>query len=211
LGRIMTMQARVVTSQVRYRDPSHWLFRRETAGSGILSWLGIHRLDLLTYLTGQRVRRVAALTATLNNEEIDVEDTATLALEYDGGALATFLAGYLLPGARPGYEGTPSDSYLALHGYDGWVTWGQADPPSYTFFSTAEPWLVGQPEERRFELPPSGAYGGAHGLEFMRDSLRACRLGTPAACPIEDAVYALDVIEAALRASATGTVQDVHY
>ena len=48
----MAVEARMVTSQVRYRDPAHWLFQRATAGSGILSWLACHYLDLLCYLLG---------------------------------------------------------------------------------------------------------------------------------------------------------------
>lgn len=209
LGRVMAVEARLVTSQVRYRDPGHWLFRRAAAGSGILSWLGIHWLDLISFLIGQRVRRVVALTATQNPEEIEVEDAACLALEYEGGALGTLQAGYLLPGSRSGYLAAAYDNYLAVRGYDGWVTWPHAGSPAYTLYSIAPAWAAAGRQERRFELPPSEAYAGDHGLEFVRDFLHASRASAPAPCPIEDAVYALEVIEAALRASATGTAQEV--
>ena len=78
LGRIMAVEARMVTSQVRYRNPGHWLFRKDTAGTGILSWLGCHYLDLLCYFLDDRVVEVAALVGQQNPEQIEVEDTACL-------------------------------------------------------------------------------------------------------------------------------------
>ena len=47
LGRVMAVEVRIVTSQVKYRDPDHWLFKEELAGGGILSWLACHQIDLL--------------------------------------------------------------------------------------------------------------------------------------------------------------------
>ena len=210
LGHPLAVEARMVTSQVRYRDPAHWLFDPATGG-GILSWLGIHWLDLLLFLLGQRVRRVAALAASRNPEALRVEDTAALALEYDGGALGTLHAGYLLAGSRPGYSGASYDNYLAVRGYDGWATWPvTATPHAYTLFSIAEGHATDGMEERRFELPPCDAYQGAHGLRFVRAFLEAGRARRPAPCPIEDLVHSLDVIEAALHAAASGQTQAVH-
>lgn len=211
LGRVMSVEARMVTSQVRYRNPSHWLFDPQKAGSGILSWLGIHWLDLLSFLVGQRVRRVAALAGSLNPERPAVEDTACLALEYESGALGTLHAGYLLPGSASGYAGAAYDAYLAVRGYDGWVTWPVSEPPRYTVFSTAAGHAAesATPQERAAALAPSAAYGGEYGMLFVRDFLRAGRAGQPAPCPIEDAAHALEVVEAALRAVATGTTQTV--
>ncbi|CAA9220618.1 MAG: hypothetical protein AVDCRST_MAG77-443 [uncultured Chloroflexi bacterium] len=211
LGRVMSVEARMVTSQVRYRDPAHWLFDPERAGSGILSWLGIHWLDLLSFLLGQRVRRVTALAGALNPERPAVEDTACLALEYDGGALGTLHAGYLLPGSQSGYSGAAYDTHLAVRGYEGWVSWPGADPPRYSLFSVAPGHAAesGAPQERVFALRPSAAYSGEHGEAFVRDFLRAGRAGAPPPCPIEDAVHALEVVDAALRAVTTGVTQTV--
>ena len=50
LGTVMAVEGRMVTSQVRYRDPNHWLFRKGMSGSGILSWLGCHHIDLMSYM-----------------------------------------------------------------------------------------------------------------------------------------------------------------
>ncbi|HEX2036412.1 MAG TPA: Gfo/Idh/MocA family oxidoreductase [Chloroflexota bacterium] len=204
LGRLLAVEARMVTSQVRYRRPEHWLFKRQQAGSGILSWLAVHWIDLLGFLCGQRVAAVTALTANRNPEPIEVEDTACLALRYQDGTLGTLHAGYLLPGSASGYAGAAYDNYLAIRGYDGWVSWPHTSPPSYTCFSTAPGWAAAGRQERRFDPPPLQAYGGMHGLHFVRDFLHAARAGRPAPCPIEDAVHALEVVEAALEAAASG-------
>jgi predicted dehydrogenase len=210
LGRLLAVEARMVTSQVRYRDPGHWLFRRETAGgSGILGWLGIHWLDLLCFFTGRRVARVTALAAARNPEGIELEDTACVALEYDDGTLGTLHAGYLLPGSAGGYRAASYDNYLALRGYEGYVTWPHAGPPSYTVFSTAAGHATDGPQERRVELPPWEGYAGRHGAEFVRDFLAAGRERRPAPCPIEDAAHALAVVDAAVTAAATGRAQQV--
>lgn len=204
LGRVMAVEARVVTSQVRYRDPSHWLFGRATAGSGILSWLGCHYLDLLCFLLDDRVVEVAALVGRRNPEPIEVEDTACVAFRFAGGALGTLHAGYHLAGSTPGYSGASYDNFLALRGTDGYVRLPLSEGSAYTLFSIAPGWAAGGKRERRFELPPSPAYGGKAGEELVASFLRAARAGTPALCPIEAAVHVLEIVEAALESSATG-------
>ena len=208
-GDLLAVEARMVTSQVRYRNPEHWLFN-PTMGGGILSWLGIHWMDLLHFLLGKRVTRVTALAASRNPERVKVEDTAALTFEYEDGTLGTLHAGYLLPGSQSGYRGAAYDNYLALRGYDGWATWPVTTTPNaYTLFSIAQSAPTNGQEERRFELPQSEAYSGAHGLRFVRAFLEAGRAHQPAPCPIEDLVHSLDVIEAALKASASGQTQTV--
>ena len=47
-GDLWAVESRVLTSQLRYRRPdTSYLFKQRYAGSGILSWLGCHILDLL--------------------------------------------------------------------------------------------------------------------------------------------------------------------
>jgi predicted dehydrogenase len=198
LGSPFAVEARMVTSQVRYRDPAHWLFRRAWAGGGILSWLGCHWLDLLCYLLDDRVARVGAITAHQNPEPIEVEDSACLSLRFGSGTLGSLQAGYHLPYSRSGYQGAAYDTYLtylAIRGADGYATWAPSVGDAYTLLSAA-----GR-QETRFELPAVEAYGGAYGAAFVRDFLQAARAGQPAPCPIEAAVHVLEIIEAASAAS----------
>jgi predicted dehydrogenase len=204
LGRVMAVEGRMVTSQVRYRDPGHWLFRRATAGSGILSWLGIHYLDALCFLLDDTVAEVTAIVGKQNPEPIDVEDTACLALRFAGGALGTYHAGYELVGGAAGYVGPSYDTFLALRGTQGYARLPLSDGNAYTLVSEAPGWAAGGRREHRFEFPPSTAYGGLAGAEFVSQFLEAARAGQPALCPIEAVIHMLRVIEAALESSAAG-------
>lgn len=204
LGRVMAVEARMVTSQVRYRNPSHWLFRQATAGSGILSWLGCHYIDMLCFLLDDRIVEVTAMVGRQSPEEIEVEDTACLAMRFSSGVLGTLHAGYHLAGSRPGYSGGAYDSFIALRGTDGYVRLPMSEGSRYTLFSIAPGWAAGGRRERAFDLPESPAYGGRAGEEFVTSFLRATRTGEPPPCTIDDAVHVLDVVEAALESSATG-------
>ena len=204
LGRVMAVEARMVTSQVRYRDPSHWLFRRDLAGSGILSWLGCHYLDALCFLLDERVTEVMALVGSQNPEGVDVEDTAGVVLRFAGGALGTLNAGYLLRGSSSGYSGAAYDTFIALRGEYGDARLPLSDGLAYSLFSEAPGWRAGGRRQRRFEPPPSPAYGGAAGEDFLRQFLLAARGGERALAPIEAAVHVLEIVEAALESSAGG-------
>ena len=85
LGRVMSAESRMVTSQVKHRDPSHWLFGRATGGSGILSWLACHHIDMLCYIMDDRIVEVAAMVGNQNREKVEVEDTAMLTLRFRSG------------------------------------------------------------------------------------------------------------------------------
>ena len=85
LGPLISVDMRMLTTQVQFRNPQHWLFDKERAGGGILSWLGCHNIDMLRYLTQDEIVAVAAEVATRNGAAIDVEDIAALSLRLGSG------------------------------------------------------------------------------------------------------------------------------
>ena len=203
LGRIMAVEARMVTSQVRYRNPGHWLFRKDTAGTGILSWLGCHYLDLLCYFLDDRVVEVAALVGQQNPEQIEVEDTACLALRFSSGVLGTLHAGYHLIGSAAGYSGAAYDTFMGFRGTDGYLRLPR-EMDGFTVHSLAPGWEGKGKQDRVFEPAQSPAYGGVSGEEFLRAFLEASRTGAPGPAPIDAAVHVLEIIEAAIESSKTG-------
>ena len=96
LGSLMSIEMRMLTTQVQYRDPQGWLFRHEYAGSGILAWLGCHYIDMLRYITHDEIVSVSAEVATRSGEDIDVEDIATLSFRLRSGAVGSLHADILL-------------------------------------------------------------------------------------------------------------------
>ena len=204
LGKVMAVESRMVTSQVRYRDPSHWLFSKEYAGSGILSWLACHHIDLLCYLLEERIVEVSAMIASNNPEAIEVEDTAMVTMRFESGVLGSVHAGYHLAGSASGYAGGSYDAFLGLRGVDGYVTTPWATHDSLEMYSEADGWVSEGLRQTEYDKVDSLAYGGKAGEEFVLDFLEACRTGSPIPAPIDAAVHVLDVIEAALESSVTG-------
>ncbi len=209
IGDVMAVESRQVTSQVRYRDPTFWLFDKAKAGSGILSWLGCHHIDALCYLLDSRIESVAAMLGTKNPFPIDVEDTACLLMKFSNGVIGTMHAGYHLVGSSAGYSGAAYDAFLAVRGTDGSARIPLSERGGYSVNSIADGWAAGGERHHAFTLPESPAYGGVAGEEFVRQFLIASREGSPALAPIESIVHVLHVIEAAVEASASNRTVDV--
>lgn len=211
LGRLASVELRQVTTQVRLRDPQHWLFRRDISGGGILSWLGCHWLDLLRYVSGEEVTRVSATMDTLSGEAIDVEDVASLSLRLSGGAIVSLYAGYLLPSGRTGYEGAGYDQAIIFRGTDGIMSHGQdAGDHLVHLESTAPGWRTAPRQTFRFSLPNVAAYGGAHGLAFVDDFITRALAGdgSPLVSPV-DALRLLEILDAAYASAKRGEAVEV--
>jgi predicted dehydrogenase len=194
LGRLLSAEAVFVTSSVRVRDPANHLFDHELSGHGILLWLGIHDVDGLLWLTGERIVDVQATVANIGGEPIGVEDAAAVTLRFEGGALGTLYLANALP--RPA-----SDGYVAVRGTlgsiklspDGAMTWigreSRGDPLE------AEDWVS--------EKADVGGYG-PEALLQIRDLLDAIRNGRAPRVTGADVVRALDVIDAAYESARLG-------
>ncbi|MGH2457256.1 MAG: Gfo/Idh/MocA family protein [Chloroflexota bacterium] len=211
LGRLTSVELRMVTTQVKLRDPAHWLFKRDAAGGGIVSWLGCHWLDLLRFLTGQEVCRVSALIDTVSGEAIDVEDVASVSMKLSGGAIASLYAGYLLAVGRPGYEGGGYDQSIILRGTEGALAHQRVgDEQVVTLESDGAGWRAAPRQVFRFTLGASPAYGGVHGLRFVDDFIRAAAGAAGAIhATANDAARVLEVLDAIYLSAERGRVVDL--
>ncbi|MDA0747395.1 MAG: Gfo/Idh/MocA family oxidoreductase [bacterium] len=205
LGRATSCEARLVTSQVKFRNPSHWLFDRSKSGGGILSWLGCHYLDLLSYVLGERIVEVSAMVDTLSGEDIDVEDVASLSFRFENGTLGSLQAGYELAMSNAGYLGPNYDSYMGFRGSGGRVYWNPIAQPPELYAESANPeWGSAPARKFQYTLPTAEGYGGASGLAFLERFLRSTQGdGAPPASGA-DALRVARLIEAAYESSKTG-------
>ncbi len=84
-------------------DP--WRSRRRRAGGGVILMNAIHQLDLVRWITGLDVERVAAETSA-GVRGVEVEDQAAVVLRYRRGASPTGAVGSLVAAAHaPGASG----------------------------------------------------------------------------------------------------------
>ena len=82
-----------------------WFFDKKKAAMGVMADLGVHKTDLIQYLTGQRVVRTTARLVTLDKrgedgELIGVDDNAICIYELSGGAFGTMTASWTYYGAE---------------------------------------------------------------------------------------------------------------
>ena len=200
IGPLLAMEARFLTTQVQFRDPTSWLFRRDQAGGGIVSWLGCHCLDLLHHVSGDEVTEVGATYATLSGAAIDVEDQASLSLRFRSGAVGSFLAGYTLAFSGAGYANLAGyDSYLAFHGLRGRVVWPDLEPR--LVIETAPAPGQSPRREEKFDLPDSPTYGGAAGDAFFRRFFAALRGEAAPPTTLADAARTARIVAAAAESA----------
>lgn len=97
-----------------YRSPDYyssvgWRGTREMDGGGALMNQGIHGIDLIQYLAGP-ICSVSGICKTLVHD-IEVEDTASLTVEFENGAIGT------ITGATSAFPGFPR--YIEINGTKG--------------------------------------------------------------------------------------------
>lgn len=82
-----------------------WFFDKNRAAMGAMADLGVHKTDLIHFLTGQRVIRTTARVATLDKKDasgnlIGVDDNAISIYELSGGIIGTMTASWTHYGAE---------------------------------------------------------------------------------------------------------------
>ena len=82
-----------------------WFFDKTRAAMGAMADLGIHKTDLIQFLTGQQVIRTTAKVTTLDKRDangnlISVDDNAVCIYEMSGGAFGTMTASWTYYGAE---------------------------------------------------------------------------------------------------------------
>lgn len=180
IGELRAVRGLHLASTRRLWDPQlrDWVLSKAEAGGGYLIWLAIHWLDLMTFITGERVAAVQAMAPNVSGAPIDVEDVALVNLRLAGGGQGSLTCGYLLD------EGYQLD--LGFWGSDGWLRfeaggdhalrWHSALPAmndspdrrfSYTDFKSGyTPWVRETLRAALGEIEPP--ITGAEGLAVLR-------------------------------------------
>lgn len=207
-GDVRAFDARYVASQLSFRDTSHYLFDAEASGGGILQWLGIHWLQLLTWLLDEPITRVNAST-TRGTDGVDVEDGATLQLKTASGALGTLQCGYYL-GADL------YDTHLDIYGTDGRSSW---DPMGREFGFDGETtlelddasgdWVSTPHRTITHDYDPEPGYGGSWGKAFIESFFDACDGDGETPVTLDDALDVLRILDAAYESTETDEWVDV--
>jgi predicted dehydrogenase len=179
-------------------DQTTWLTKPENGG--YLLGGGVHGLDLLRWWLGD-VRRVAALTGQYRGEQ--VENGSLLLLDFVGGAHASFQVS-VTPGSVPPPGSGVVRFDVVLTGERGVL---HADMYGDVRTSTRDGWQV------QTSLPVWDGHYAFLRMEAyasqVREFIAAIREVRAPRVPATDGLAAVAVVEAAHRAAASGTWQEV--
>ncbi len=181
-----------------YYDQGGWKGTKALDGGGALMNQAIHNVDLLYWMMGRPVE-VAAITATLAHQRIEVEDTAVAILRFANGALGVIQA------ATSIWPGLPKT--IAIHGDRGSVVVEQEDVLRWEF---AEPRPEDEQIRARFAQKVGASGGASHPAaishEYHRrqlaDFLRAIETGTRPLVDGQEGRVAVEIILAIYRSAA---------
>lgn len=168
-----------------------WFFRKDVAGFGPMADLGVHKADLVRYLTGKEVAEVSAYTTTTEKEGTDVEDNFVSVLRFTDGTIGTLSTSWTVHGTEINYtylycaNGTLMISVLP-------------DKPLVAYMSKPKGTIV-------FEVPPMQSnVEESWNLGITRNFLAAIQGREKCLVPGEEGKAALDIILACDKAARTG-------
>ena len=186
-----------IADQTRVTRPEyhrHWVASKAKAGGGKLIYHGIHYLDVLQYLIGDRIDRISALCENVGGQPIDVEDAAVVTFRMRGGLVGTLNAGYYLDRF---YQ-----NQIRLWGSKGWM---HLDLPS------GEPlkWYSTHPDAPRgvqlfYYQDDPNLYG-----TLIQAAVDFTRGQAPPPMTAEECLHLMRVIFAGYRSAETGRTQDL--
>ena len=194
-GKLISIEMTMFTSDVKRRDPDHYLFDHSVSTGGFFNWLACHYLDRLFYIIGQPVVGVTARTGVFGATPVDVEDGGVAILDLECGAIATFLGGYWLP--RWSGEGD-----WCIRGSQRWVHFHGG---ALEIHGPQPQW---EAMEETFTLPKDDdtpGYGGRTGVAAVNDWLDAARHnGRACRNTAKSALATLQVIDLIYQSSSEG-------
>ena len=193
IGRLYAVRATQVDDQTRIQkrlgDPD-WRFIRKLAGGGHLSWLGIHTIDQIRFLTGLEVEAVSAMTPVVGGAPIDVEDLATVSMRFAGGAHGALFTGYLMP--------EKGHSSITIYGSEGWVRLNASERGQLEWR------CVGSPKRVVSYTDHAGGY-----TSWVERTLQACLGECDPPLRAADGLAALRIVHAAYRSNETGSTVEI--
>lgn len=132
LGDIVSARAQQV---FWYPDlPNCWRQQKALSGGGALMDVGVHNIDVIEYITGQRTKRVTGFTNT-RTFSYDVDDCCQLLIQLENGAVAYIDGAFNM-------QGTPGGMLLEVYGTKGSIlaqgTIGQMEGGRISAFVTDE-------------------------------------------------------------------------
>jgi len=196
LGRVVSCRAQLTCW---FPDmPGNWRQKKATSGGGALMDMGVHCIDLIQYITGSKVRKVAGFSGT-HIFGYEVEDSSSTLLELENGAYAYIDANFNIPdaAARCRLEIYGTRGSMLAEGTIGQVEGGRLD------IVLSDDSLDYDAQQERVDVRPVDVnfeFGNMYAKEIESFG-RSILNGAPPEVPGEDAAQVQRVIEAIYRSN----------
>ena len=193
IGKLYGVTMNWIGDQTRLKGPAFrdsWVSSKAKAGGGKLAFHGIHYLDLIHYISGDRISRVAGFCRNVGGQPIDVEDAAVLSLQFRQGMVGTLNTGYYLDKGNA--------NLIHLWGEFGWLHF---DP-----FLPLE-WYSTHPAAPRGVQSSPNAGSGVEYDTAVADAVRAAAGAGAPYMTTEESLAVVRAVFAGYRAAETGVTQ----
>lgn len=206
LGRIVGCEGRCAAGGLHRYLEGHagWMLDRRRSGGGPMVNLGVHWIDLFRWLLGSEITEVIGKNVQVN-KDFDVEDNSMAICTFAGGTLLALDISYTVPDSYPNGR----DLYLAIRGTEGCLNYAPAfEGTQQSLFVCSNRPRRGRPrsETIRFELADVPGYCGPLGREYVGEIATDIRRRREPKITGEDAIRALEVVEAVYRSARSGKV-----
>ena len=209
LGRIVGCEGRCAAGGLHRYIEGHspWMLQKKKSGGGPMYNLGVHWIDLYRWLLGCEVKSAMGRNVRVNQKH-DIEDNSFAILTFENEATLALDISYTVPDSYP----CGRDLYLAIRGTEGCINFTPA------FEGTRRRMVVcrnhksdcgAQRKVISFELENVPGYCGSLGLEYVREMAENVRKRKAPFIGGNDAVRALEVVEAVYRSNESGKIVKV--
>lgn len=216
-GRVLTIAASYLQDWLLTSDDDNWRVDAHLGGaSRAFADIGSHLVDLVEFVTGDRITRMAGRTRTFvtdraEHSDVTNEDAAALVVEMSSGAVGTLLVSQVAPGRK-------NRLHFEISGSRSSIAFDQEHPETLWLGRREGSVLLPRDEAQnseaanRYSVVPSGhpqGYPDAFAA-FVADSYAAGRGEAPDGLPtFEDGLRAAVVTDAVLRAAASDAWLDL--
>ncbi|MEO7653758.1 MAG: Gfo/Idh/MocA family oxidoreductase [Bryobacteraceae bacterium] len=193
LGKLYGCSMYFIADQTRLRNPkahSSWTNSKARSGGGHLIWLGMHYVDVVQFITGTNVAQVGGFISNVGGQPIDVEDSAAVVLEFQGGMLGTLQSGYYLDRSY--------NSSIRIWGENGWLRMDLMPGQPLEWYSNSE---------KVVHTVPSALNAPDTYPAFMRAVIDAARGAGPPPVTGTECLQALKAVFGLYQAAGSGRTQ----
>ena len=204
---------KVITFETHFAHPGpegwtgvrdSWFFDKKVASFGVMADLGVHKTDLIHYLTGKKIVRTSAVLATLNKtfsdgRPITVDDNAYAIYTMEDGVVGTMHVSW----TNYGNENNSTKMYM-----EGGVL-RMYDDPKYSLIVEKRDGEVIPYELDLLTSNKEQTTGGRTSTGVIDAFVESIITNTPPAISGESAMYAMKVVFANEQSAQLGKAVDV--